>query len=135
MSKSLLTLILALVTSLSWAQTSAVVINPPHEFRGVWIATVDNIDWPLPKQYDVEEHKRGFEFHAWLNPYRANFNINTASIAPNHVTRMHPEWFVEYGGKKYFDPGNKEGQKWVTDVVRDIVKRYDVDAIHMDDYF
>ena len=46
-----------------------------------------------------------------------------------------PEWFVNYGDKKYFDPGNKEGQKFVVNVVRDIVKRYDVDAIHMDDYF
>lgn len=200
MSKSFFTLILALATSLSWAQNSAVVANPPSEFRGVWIATVDNIDWPLPKQYDVEEqkkefirqldmhqrngmnavvvqvrpatdafypsqyepwsqwltgkqgrppvpyydplqfmieeaHKRGFEFHAWLNPYRANFSIGKASIAPNHITRLHPEWFLAYGGKLYFDPGSKEGQKWVSDVVRDIVKRYDVDAIHMDDYF
>jgi len=82
-----------------------------------------------------ESHKRGMEFHAWLNPYRANFNIATASIAPNHITRIHPEWFLTYGDKKYFDPGNKDAQKFVVDVVRDIVKRYDVDAIHMDDYF
>jgi uncharacterized lipoprotein YddW (UPF0748 family) len=176
------------------------IAQPRYEFRGVWIASVDNIDWPLPKQYNPEDqrrefinqlemhkrngmnavivqvrpstdafypspyepwsqwltgaqgkppmpyydplqfmieesHKRGFEFHAWLNPYRANFNISKASIAKNHITRLHPEWFVEYGGKLYFDPGNKEGQQWVVNVVRDIVKRYDIDAIHMDDYF
>ena len=75
------------------------------------------------------------EFHAWLNPYRANFNIATASIAPDHITRVHPEWFLTYGDKKYFDPGNEEAQKFVVNVVHDIVKRYDVDAIHMDDYF
>jgi uncharacterized lipoprotein YddW (UPF0748 family) len=75
------------------------------------------------------------EFHAWLNPYRANFNIGTASIAPNHITRIHPEWFLTYGDKKYFDPGNPDAQKFVVEVVRDIVKRYNVDAIHMDDYF
>ncbi len=174
--------------------------QPKYEFRGVWIATVDNIDWPQngqwdsdkqkadfirlldmhlqngmnaiimqvrpsadaffpspyepwsqwltgvqgkppspyydPMQFMIEEtHKRGMEFHAWLNPYRANFNINSASIAPNHITRTHPEWFLTYGDKKYFDPGNKEAQKFVVDVVEDIVKRYDVDAIHMDDYF
>jgi uncharacterized lipoprotein YddW (UPF0748 family) len=174
--------------------------QPQYEFRGVWIASVDNIDWPLPKQYNPEDqkqefirqldmhkrngmnavivqvrpssdafypspfepwsqwltgvqgkppvpyydplqfmveesHKRGFEFHAWLNPYRANFNIGRASIAPNHVTKLYPEWFVEYGGKLYFDPGNKEGQQWVVNVVRDIVRRYNIDAIHMDDYF
>src|SRR5450432_343392 len=131
--------------------------QPKYEFRGVWVATVDNIDWPThgvwepekqkaefislldmhqkngmnamivqvrpsadafyPSQYEpwsqwltgeqgkapspyydplqfmIEEtHKRGMEFHAWLNPYRANFNINNASIAPNHITRIHPEW-------------------------------------------
>jgi uncharacterized lipoprotein YddW (UPF0748 family) len=89
-----------------------------------------------PLKFMIEEsHKRGFEFHAWLNPYRANFNIGKASISRNHITRLHPEWFVEYGGKLYFDPGNKEGQQWVVNVVRDIVKRYDIDAIHMDDYF
>lgn len=174
--------------------------QPKYEFRGVWIATVDNIDWPkngqwdpetqkadfisileghkkngmnamivqvrpaadafYPSQYEpwsqwltgeqgkppspyydpmqfmIEEtHKRGMEFHAWLNPYRANFNINTASIAPNHITRIHPEWFLTYGDKKYFDPGNKDAQQFVVNVVKDIVKRYDIDAIHMDDYF
>ena len=177
-----------------------VIAQPKYEFRGVWIATVDNIDWPIhgqwdsekqkaefirilnmhqrngmnamivqvrpaadafypsqyepwsqwltgeqgkppspyydPMQFMIEEtHKRGMEFHAWLNPYRANFNIGTASIAANHITRIHPEWFLTYGDKKYFDPGNKEAQKFVVNVVRDIVKRYDVDAIHMDDYF
>jgi uncharacterized lipoprotein YddW (UPF0748 family) len=89
-----------------------------------------------PLQFMIEEsHKRGLEFHAWLNPYRANFSIGKASIAPAHITRLHPEWFLDYGGKRYFDPGNKEGQQWVENVVKDIVTRYDVDAIHMDDYF
>jgi uncharacterized lipoprotein YddW (UPF0748 family) len=174
--------------------------QPKYEFRAVWIATVDNIDWPQrgvtdaarqkadfirqldlhqrngmnamvvqvrpaadafypspyepwsqwltgvqgkaptpyydPLQFMIEEtHKRGMEFHAWLNPYRANFNIRSASIAKNHITRTHPEWFLTYGTTKYFDPGNTEAQKFVINVVRDIVKRYDVDGIHMDDYF
>lgn len=173
---------------------------PAHEFRGVWVASVSNIDWPLPNQYrpDIqkaefikqldmhqrngmnaiigqvrpaadafypspyepwsqwltgvqgqapspyydplqfmidESHKRGFEFHAWLNPYRAEFSIGKSSIAPNHITRLYPEWFLEYGGKLYFDPGNLDAQDWVINVVKDIVHRYDVDAIHMDDYF
>src|SRR5690606_36507870 len=82
-----------------------------------------------------ETHKRGMEFHAWLNPYRAVFNTSTTSIAPSNVIRKHPEWFVTYGDKKYFNPANKEAQRFVVSVVRDIVKRYDVDAIHMDDYF
>lgn len=83
----------------------------------------------------VEAHKRGFEFHAWCNPYRADFKIGNSSIAPTHLTRIHPEWFLEYGDTKYFDPGNKEVQKYVTTVIADMVDRYDVDAVHMDDYF
>ena len=83
----------------------------------------------------TETHKRKMEFHAWMNPYRAVFNINGSSIAPTHVTKLHPGWFLTYGDKKYFDPGNKEVQAHVTAVVKDVVSRYDLDAIHFDDYF
>lgn len=83
----------------------------------------------------VETHKRGMEFHAWCNPYRAEFNIGNSSIAPTHVTRIHPEWFLNYGDKRYFDPGNREGQEFVVKVIRDIVNRYDIDGMHFDDYF
>jgi uncharacterized lipoprotein YddW (UPF0748 family) len=193
---NILILLFGLLMNTSFAQ------NP--EFRGVWIATVANIDWPSTKTlnsdqqkqefikiidmhkrngmnalvvqvrpvadafyqsklepwseylsgtqgkapspfYDpmafmIEEaHKRGMEFHAWLNPYRAVFNTRTSSIAANHITRQKPEWFVDYGDAtrmtRYFDPGNPDARNFVTEVVRDIVKRYDVDAIHMDDYF
>lgn len=175
-------------------------LSPRHEFRGVWIATVDNIDWPSKKglpadsqkaefirmldlhkangmnavimqvrpsadafypsslepwsewltgvqgrppspYYDPlefmirEVHKRGMEFHAWLNPYRAVFNTSTSSIAPAHVTRTQPTWFLDYGNKRYFDPGHPDAQAFVTSVVGDIVRRYEVDAIHFDDYF
>ncbi|MGZ8537659.1 MAG: glycoside hydrolase family 10 protein, partial [Flavisolibacter sp.] len=78
---------------------------------------------------------RGFEYHAWCNPYRANFSIGKTSISPTHVTKVHPEWFVTYGTAMYFDPGNKEGQAWVVEVIKDMVSRYDIDALHMDDYF
>ncbi len=170
------------------------------EFRGVWVATVDNIDWPsrgnyysdsqktefiklldmhqrngmnamivqirpatdafYPSQYEpwsefltgkqgqppvpyydplefmiTETHKRGMEFHAWMNPYRAVFNIGKSSIAASHITKIHPEWFLTYGDKKYFDPGNKDAQQYVTNVVGDVVRRYAVDAVHFDDYF
>ena len=89
-----------------------------------------------PLEFMIKEtHKRGMEFHAWCNPYRADFKIGASSIAPNHVTKIHPEWFLDYGDKKYFDPASKEVQKFVVQVVTDIVHRYDVDAIHMDDYF
>ena len=89
-----------------------------------------------PLQFMIEEtHKRGMEFHAWCNPYRAMFNTKKSSIAPTHITRMHPEWFVDYGDTRYFDPGNKEAQAFVSHIVGDIVRRYAVDAIHFDDYF
>lgn len=170
------------------------------EFRGVWVATVDNIDWPVkgnynsdsqkvefirlldmhqrnginamivqvrpvtdafyPSQYEpwsefltgkqgqppvpyydplefmvAETHKRGMEFHAWMNPYRAVFNIGRSSVAANHISKIHPEWFLTYGDKRYFDPGNKEAQQYLANVVKDVVSRYAVDAIHFDDYF
>ena len=182
-----------LLPALSFTQTKP-------EFRGVWVATVDNIDWPskgnyysdsqktefirlldmhqrngmnamivqirpatdafYPSQYEpwsefltgkqgqppvpyydplefmiTETHKRGMEFHAWMNPYRAVFNIDKSSIAANHITKIYPDWFLTYGDKKYFDPGNKEVQQYVTNVVKDVVSRYGVDAIHFDDYF
>jgi uncharacterized lipoprotein YddW (UPF0748 family) len=171
-----------------------------YEFRGVWVATVENIDFPssktlttqqqkdefirlldmhkrnglnavivqirpvadafYPSSYEpwseyltgqqgkppspyydplefmiTETHKRGMEFHAWMNPYRAEFRVGKSSIAPNHITKVHPEWFITYGNTRYFDPGNKQAQDFVVDVVRDVVRRYDVDAIHFDDYF
>ena len=170
------------------------------EFRGVWVASVDNTDWPKNPTTDValqksafialldmhkynginavivqirpaadafypstlepwsqwltgvqgqapkpfydplafmieETHKRGMEFHAWLNPYRAVFSIKKSNITTMHITRQRPDWFIAYGDKKYFDPGNKEAQQFVVKVVNDIVTRYKVDAIHMDDYF
>jgi uncharacterized lipoprotein YddW (UPF0748 family) len=174
--------------------------QPKPEFRGVWVATVDNIDWPSrgnfnvdsqkaefirllnmhkengmnamivqvrpaadafypssyepwsewltgrqgtppspyydPLQFMIDEtHKRGMEFHAWMNPYRAVFNIGRSSIAATHITRVHPEWFLAYGDKLYFDPGSKEVQQYVANIVKDVVSRYAIDAIHFDDYF
>ncbi|MEP6927764.1 MAG: family 10 glycosylhydrolase [Ginsengibacter sp.] len=177
-----------------------IIAQPKYEFRGVWVATVDNIDFPstkflttdsqkaefigllnmhkrngmnavvvqirpaadafYPSQYEpwsewltgtqgkppapyydplefmiTETHKRGMEFHAWMNPYRAEFSIGKSSIAPTHITKIHPEWFLNYGGKKYFDPGNKAVQQFVNNVVKDVVNRYNIDAVHFDDYF
>jgi uncharacterized lipoprotein YddW (UPF0748 family) len=171
-----------------------------YEFRGVWVASVENIDWPskrtlsveqqkaefiklldlhqsngmnavivqirpagdafYPSQYEpwseyltgkqglppnpyydplafmVEEtHKRGMEFHAWLNPYRAVFNVFKSSVSPSHLTKIHPDWFVIYGDKKYFNPGLPAVREHTVRVVKDLVERYDLDAIHMDDYF
>ncbi|MBS4063554.1 MAG: family 10 glycosylhydrolase [Chitinophagaceae bacterium] len=111
----------------------------PYEPWSEWLSGVQGkppSPYYDPLQFMIEEtHKRNMEFHAWCNPYRADFSIGKASIAPSHITRLHPQWFLDYGGKKYFDPGNKEAQEFVVDVIRDITERYDVDAIHFDDYF
>jgi uncharacterized lipoprotein YddW (UPF0748 family) len=111
----------------------------PLEPWSQWLTGVQGqppVPYYDPLQFMIEEtHKRNMELHAWMNPYRAVFNISNSSIAATHITRIHPEWFLTYGDKKYFDPGNKDVQKHVTAVVKDVVSRYAVDAIHFDDYF
>lgn len=89
-----------------------------------------------PLKFMIDEtHKRGMEFHAWINPYRAVFNLKTNSVAPNHITKTHPEWFITYGNAKYFNPGLPEVMLYLQGIVRDIINRYDIDGFHMDDYF
>lgn len=88
-----------------------------------------------PMQFMIDEcHKRGMEFHVWINPYRTKTTLKS-ELAPNHVYNIHPEWFVTYGDQLYFDPALPESRRHICMVVSDIVSRYDVDAIHMDDYF
>lgn len=88
-----------------------------------------------PMQFMIDEcHKRGMEFHAWINPYRTKTTLKS-ELAPNHVYNIHPEWFVTYGDQLYFDPALPKSRRHICMVVSDIVSRYDVDAIHMDDYF
>ncbi len=80
-----------------------------------------------------EAHKRCIEVHAWLNPFRAS---NTSmTFAQSHIYNSHPDWFVNYAGRTYFNPAMPETRSWLCSVVADIVRRYDIDAIHMDDYF
>ncbi len=173
--------------------------KPATEFRGVWIATVKNIDFPSSKNLSTEEqkqelisllrfhkslglnavflqvrphldafyaskiepwseyltgtqgkpplpfydplefaiteaHKLGLELHAWINPYRATMS-DKSSISANHLWHLHPDWFIDYGDKKYLNPGLTEVWKYTEQVVRDIIERYDIDGLHMDDYF
>ena len=88
-----------------------------------------------PLQWMIDEcHKRNMELHAWINPYRAKTK-GTAALSPIHPYNKHPELFVKYAGQLYFDPALPENRKYICKIVRDIVSRYDIDAIHMDDYF
>ena len=88
-----------------------------------------------PMQFMIDEcHKRGMEFHAWINPYRVKTSLKS-ELAANHLYNIHREWFVTYNNQLYFDPALPESRRHICMVVADIVSRYDVDAIHMDDYF
>ena len=88
-----------------------------------------------PMQWMIEQcHKRGMEFHAWINPYRARMKTPT-TLAPNHILRQHPERAFEYGGLYVLNPGLKENREYILSVVEDIVRRYDIDGMHIDDYF
>lgn len=171
-----------------------------REFRGVWIATVANIDWPIsgldsnekqkkdfiglldyyknlnfnavivqvrtagdafypseyapwsryltgkegqgpqtlenPLSWMIEEsHARGLEFHAWLNPYRATFDLKTDLLSPNHDFHKHRDWMIKYGSKYYYNPGLPAVKNHLEAVIKEIVDNYDIDAIHFDDYF
>ena len=82
-----------------------------------------------------EAHDRNLEFHAWLNPYRASMDTLVETLHKNHPFHEHPDWFVKYGGKLYFNPAKPEVRDYITEVVLEIVMKYDVDGIHFDDYF
>lgn len=90
-----------------------------------------------PLEFMVDEcHKRGMEIHAWLNPYRITSNAKQRKLLPPaHIAVKNPERCIEYGGKLYFDPGLPENRQYIARIVDDIVTRYDIDAIHFDDYF
>ena len=88
-----------------------------------------------PMAWMIEEcHKRGMEFHAWINPYRAKTTL-ASQLAPTHIYHTHPEWFVTYGDQLYFNPALQESRDYICRIITDIVTRYDIDALHMDDYF
>lgn len=88
-----------------------------------------------PLAFLVEEcHKRNMELHAWLNPYRVKLSENQV-LSSNNIYYREPDRFVKYGTQIFFDPGMPKNREYICTVVKDIVNRYDVDAIHMDDYF
>jgi uncharacterized lipoprotein YddW (UPF0748 family) len=174
---------------------------PKREFRGVWVATVANIDYPAkpgvntialkeqwrqllalyksaglnavivqvrpagdaiypsslvpwsrfltgkqglgPEDPDfdplafmiAETHASGMEFHAWFNPYRATTDLDTASLAPGHIFYRNRDWIIRYGSRLYFNPALPAVRAHITDVVGEVVDRYPIDAVHIDDYF
>ncbi len=98
------------------------------------IAPANNFD---PLQFMIDEcRKRGIEIHAWFNPYRAVNNYNAiGSFAPNHIAKQHPEWLLAQGSLRILNPGIPAVRDYVLSVVMDVVRRYDIDGVHYDDYF
>jgi len=188
------------LSAASYESSKIIPPAPLREFRGAWVATVGNIDWPSRKDLTVPEqkaelvaiidravqlklnaiifqvrpacdalyasdiepwseyltgamgkapepfydplsfaieqaHKRGLELHAWFNPYRAGHSSSKSAVSPTHITRRHPELVRQYGKQVWLDPGEKAVQDYSFSVVMDVVRRYDVDGIHFDDYF
>ena len=182
------------------SQPDPVLSDAPREFRGAWVASVANIDWPsrsgLPvsaqqeeiariveraqwiglnalivqvrpaadalyaselepwseyltgKQgeapepwYDplalwiTEAHRRGIELHAWFNPYRARHSSARSTLAPGHVANTMARAVKSYGDQLWLDPGETEAARRTLDVIVDVVRRYDIDGVHIDDYF
>lgn len=93
--------------------------------------TWDPLEWTIN-----EAHKRQMEVHVWLNPYRVNLaKTDTNVICKDHIWKKHRNWFWEYNKQWYFDPGLDVTREWICTIVQDIISRYDIQAIHMDDYF
>lgn len=174
--------------------------SPMREFRGVWVASVANIDWPSrpalsteqqklellkildtaaadnlnavilqvrpaadalypsdlepwseyltgamgkapspvwdPLEFAVQEgHKRGLEIHAWFNPYRARHPSAKSPVSADHLSKTRPELVRQYGQHLWMDPGEPGVQEHSLAVIRDVIRRYDLDGIHIDDYF
>ena len=82
-----------------------------------------------------EAHSRGMELHAWFNPYRAVKTTGEYPIAKNHVTVLHPDWILDFKTYKMLNPGIPAVRDYIAKIVADVVRRYDVDGIHFDDYF
>jgi uncharacterized lipoprotein YddW (UPF0748 family) len=178
-------------------------ISPPapeREFRGAWVATVNNIDWPsrpgLPPAQQQREllgildhcqrlklnvvilqvrpacdalypsslepwseyltgaqgkapapswdplafavtqaHARGLELHAWFNPFRARHGTGFSRAATNHISNTQPSIVRRYGRQLWLDPGLQATHDYSARVILDVVQRYDIDGIHIDDYF
>ena len=185
--------------------SSTPAVSPPgqimpraeREFRAVWIATVDNIDFPTRKTLSVEQqkaellrnlelaeslrlnavvfqvrpqcdalyksniepwsefltgemgrpqpfdplefliseaHRRGILVHVWFNPYRA-LHPAAKTVSRGHVSKRRPDLVRPYGKYLWLDPSDPEVQRYSLGVVADVVRRYDVDGVHFDDYF
>ncbi len=184
----------------SFSENQILLPTPVREFRGAWLATVANIDWPSkpglpvaqqktelislldraaqlhfnavffqvrtvsdafyespfepwseyltgiqgqaprpfydPLNFAINEaHQRGLQLYAWFNPFRAGHPEAKSPAAANHLTRTHPVLIRHYGNQTLLDPGEPQTQLHVVNVMLDVVKRYEIDGVVIDDYF
>lgn len=82
-----------------------------------------------------EAKARGLELHAWFNPYRSRHSGAKSPVHESHVSRAHPDWVRRYGDQLWMDPGEPAAAEHTLAVVRDLLTRYAVDGVHIDDYF
>jgi uncharacterized lipoprotein YddW (UPF0748 family) len=113
--------------------------NSPYEPWSYWLTGSQGTPpSPLydPLEFAIEEaHKRGMELHAWFNPYRAKHENSNYPLSSIHVVNQHPDWVLDTGSLIILNPGLPEVQQYNTNVIMDVVNRYDVDGVHFDDYF
>lgn len=89
-----------------------------------------------PLAFAVDEaHERGLELHAWFNPFRARYHQAISPVSNDHISRRHPDRVVSYGRFLWLDPGNPDARTHTLEVIRDVARRYDLDGVHIDDYF
>lgn len=89
-----------------------------------------------PLEFFIEEaHKRNLETHLWINPFRILNGESWDTLSPKHIARKNEDWVIKYNNRYYFDPGNPEVQKYIIKEISEIIKNYDLDVLHMDDYF
>jgi uncharacterized lipoprotein YddW (UPF0748 family) len=117
--------------------TADAFYHSPYEPWSQWITGKQGRD----PGYDVlgfmlrEAHARGLEFHAWFNPYRVSRRPRLKALAPSNPARRHPDWVRHYAKQLWYDPGLPQVRDLVTKVVLDVVRKYDIDGVHFDDYF
>lgn len=89
-----------------------------------------------PLKYFVEQaHENGLELHAWINPYRVSMTTDYSKLSSKNVAKKHPDWVYEYAGKLYLNPAKPEVINYLSENIEEIVTNYDIDGLHLDDYF
>jgi uncharacterized lipoprotein YddW (UPF0748 family) len=110
-------------------------LEPWSEFLTGASGRAPDLPWDPLAEWVEQAHRRGLELHAWFNPYRARHSSATTPLAPHHLANTDPGIVRRYGELLWMDPGEPRAAQRMVDVVLDVVQRYDIDGVHIDDYF